>query len=191
MDADNLFDAYSYYRGFTAHYQKRYKRALKRSPDRLKRLEEMSTWCKSRGLDPQYWLYSLFAARNWFYAPRWDQLCSAKNIANYERWKPHDGDRVRVQFTVQREERQWNWWRDVGGTSEALKQKYAARGDYQRCYYATDQTYGYHPRSPVCTSCPLSKPCLQNLQGQVRFDIVALRRGDITLEQARAAQANA
>lgn len=75
--------------------------------------------------------------------------------------------------------------RDISGTTEAYKRRHLMDGDPQLCMERMSvETFGYHPRSLVCARCPLAQACAGRLQASVNFDILALRRGEITAQQA-------
>jgi hypothetical protein len=74
--------------------------------------------------------------------------------------------------------------RDLAATTEALKRRYMMFADPDGCFSDT-RTNGYHPKSVVCAQCPLAARCEQRLRAGAVYDIVALRNGDITAEQAK------
>lgn len=79
-----------------------------------------------------------------------------------------------------------NW--EMSPLSEAIKKRYASIGDAQRCMRETlERTLGFHPKSGTCQSCPLRQQCAEQLQKMIpEFDIVALREGKISPEEAQA-----
>ncbi len=67
-----------------------------------------------------------------------------------------------------------------------LKKRYVMWGNQARCMSEMEtETFGYHPKSEVCQSCQARHQCAAILQSKVGFDIMALRLGSITTEQAR------
>lgn len=166
-------------------------RSLKRSDHRLEALEKMGAWCGDRGIDPRHWLYSLFAARKWVFAPRFDHLISPKHLKKYPLLKRQAGglyDRtMRAEVTATRRDsgRTYDPNRDTSPTIEALKQALAGVDDSQGCMARLRETLGYHPKSRVCAECSRAAECETQLQGRMPFDIVALRNGEISLREAQ------
>lgn len=62
--------------------------------------------------------------------------------------------------------------------------------DPEHCFRNMSFTFGYHPKSEICKVCPIAQKCATVLfQGVIMItngavDVMALRRGDITLEWA-------
>lgn len=197
MNVEELFRDYQLYRKRTANFlalkaRRGYLRDPKLSDERRRALVRMSEWCATQNLDPRWFLYSLFAARRWVAAPRWDQLvprskaterravarCQAMSAA------PLLSERVDEQIASLRPTYDVN--RDLCGTAENRKRVHLSRGDYEGCMAETQTvTYGYHPSSYVCQSCPAREECERRLRGSVGFDIMALRRGELSLDEAK------
>jgi hypothetical protein len=189
MTSVELLDRYNYYRLHTGAFQKSKMRTLKPTPDRLAVLDHMSTWCAKHELDPHLWLYSLFLARHWLFAPPFNQMIPSKKVMKKALSRYHALRAVplftkRVNQEVQQvraqqgREHVWDPNRDLSNASESVKRRYLLEGQFQRCIAETmTRTYGYHPRSLVCARCPVAHDCMVRLQASVRFDIMALRRG--------------
>lgn len=196
QQAQRLFRDYCYYRSYTANIQrikkqKSYLRDPKSTPARLKLMAQMAKWCEDRGFGPSEWLYSLFAVRRWFFCPKLDHshLQSEKHIPKYKQF---------CDYTFY-QQRQMEWKsmsapalstfdpnRDLSHTAENSKRVYLAIGQTDECMSRMNaETFGYHPRSSVCARCPAALACLGQLQQSVNFDVLALRRGEITSEQAK------
>lgn len=151
----------------------------------------LNRWCAERKIDPRRWLYFRFASRHWKYAPPLDQLVPAprsekKALIAYRLLgeTPAFSDRIYSEIQYQRDETgvSWDVNRDISHLAEAIKRRYLATNDWQRCMSRMqDQTYGFHPKSRVCGRCPAASSCAEQLQRGVPFDIVALRRGDVSL----------
>jgi hypothetical protein len=196
--AEQLFSDYDQYRLHTTHYRATLKlkgamRSPKKTPDRLAQLERLIVFCSENDLEPRLYLYSLFKARNWNYAPMWNQLVPGSNATKrkaIERYKtltsiPIYAARLEQEH-IQNSEVPYDPNRDISETTENIKRRYLANYNTDRCMAEMQTvTLGYHPRSIVCARCPVAQECEQRLCASVSFDIVALRRGDISLEQAR------
>lgn len=195
-----LFDLFNYYRSHTANVVARRQKApvrdYKPTKQRLDVLKEMVGWCAQHEVDPRVWMYTLFDARSWGFAPKFDQLVpktkktAKKNLERYanlahlpvlQKYNTEQGyQKAQAAGAV------WDPNRDLNYSAEGLKRRYLNEGDVQRCMSEMETaTYGYHPKSFVCARCPLAQQCEQALQAKVSFDITALRRGEITAEQAR------
>lgn len=191
-----LFDDYRYYRQYTASVQKLkqekpYIREMKATPERLELFADMAEWCRAIGVNPRLWLYSLFVSRKWLYAPKLhaSHLQSQKHIPKY-----HTLEDTGLFAQRQREQEAlanvsnpntFDPNRDLSHSSEEAKRAYLAVGNAQACMAAMDtETFGYHPKSTVCARCPMAQPCQIQLESSVDFDIMALRRGELSSTEA-------
>lgn len=202
MDVERLLSDYNYYRSHTAHLNKlraqgAYVRDLKTTRSRLQALGDMARWCSEHQLDPRLWLYSLFSGRRWLFAPRFDQFVprtpktEKKALARYHALQdvPTYHERAHQEIHQRRvnDGREVDVNRDLTNAAEALKRRYLAEGNPGRCLDEMEgRTYGYHPRSVVCLCCPRQRECADKLCALVGYDVIALRRGEITVGQARA-----
>lgn len=166
-------------------------RSFKETPERLQLFTDMAIWCRTHKIDPRLWIYLLFRARAWTFAPQLlpGHLMSKKMLTRYPGLaeKALTGYRYHIQDAYATEAPFDPNWELSSGT-EMLKSRYQALGDHQRCMRETvDRTMGFHPKSTPCQSCPIRRQCAEQLQKLIpEFDIVALRNGDITVEQAKA-----
>jgi len=195
---ERIFEDYLHYRRNTAHYCQMkerlpYMREPKLNEERRNALQNMIGWCQQNSLDPRWFLYSLFHARKWIAAPRWDQLVPGTNktakkaIARYKALNRAPLFLQRVDAELQAsQENNYDPNRDISTTTENIKRNYLAVYDTDRCIAEMQTTtLGYHPKSLVCARCPVAKKCAEMLQATVPFDILALRRGEITTDQAK------
>jgi hypothetical protein len=199
--AVTLLDDYNDYRFHTASIQAKraagaYIRSLKATPGRLAAFEALGVWCQGRGIDPRRWLHSLFASRHWLFAPPLKHLTSEKHIPRYQAMQgsmPMYRDRVvrEDQQRAENEGRVFHAGRDLSHGVELLKMRYQQLGRPGRCMEAIDETYGYHPQSQICSGCPVAAACEAFLRSRVGYDIQAVRRGDLSLQQAQAERAYA
>ena len=75
--------------------------------------------------------------------------------------------------------------RDISHQAEAIKRRHLADGRPDLCLTDMDEyTFGYHPKSLLCARCPLTQQCIMTLQNKYPFDVVALRNGQINMQQA-------
>ena len=198
MRGRELLDDYDFYRFHTTRAAEMRDRGvpvkcLSATKDRLRALEEMASWCEENGLDSGLWLYSLFR-RSWMrFAPRFDQLIPSKRSMKKQLKRYHElGDvplyrdrcRMRNQARVTAAGENYDPNRDLSSTTEAIKRLYLRDGDLDGCMQ-DERTLGYHPRSNVCAGCSGAQACAAKLLSTVSFDILALRRGEITSTQAQ------
>ena len=190
-----LLADYNYWRSQTWHTRQLRDRGYLRD-HKLKKTAPAFTalgqWCGERNIDPRRWLYFRFAARNWRYAPRLDQLIPSKRteeqtIHKYKLLKstPAFSQRVHEESRFHQEPTgvYWDVNRDISHLAEAVKRRYIATDQLERCMSEMDsRTFGFHPKSRVCQRCPAATECLRRLQAKAPFDIVALRRGDVDLQ---------
>lgn len=191
-----LWDDFLYWTSRTGHYQKRhrenpYLRPMKVTPDRLRIMTAMKQFCEERGIPARQWLYSLFAIRFWMFAPKLSisYLCSEKHIEKFNKFDNYDLYTKRIQDQMDRNyitaTNMFDPNRDLSHTAEDAKRSYLANGLSDVCISKMEsETFGYHPISKVCDSCLDKIKCEQILKSKVRFDIMALRRGEITAEEA-------
>ncbi len=195
MSAEQLLDDYNHYRFQTNNVQKMRtsgKRIGSLGKKNLPTFESLHEWCTTKGIEPRRWLASLFETRRWLFAPPLHQLQSPKHLKRYPNVGAISAYRKRLQ--QERVKRQnvagevFDPNRDTSNGAELLKKRYLDFGHPDQCIAATmTETYGYHPKSEQCARCPLRQQCAQQLQASVPFDIMALRLGNITSEQAKAA----
>jgi len=198
MLPDQLFDDYEYYRLFTANYRQLHRqgcvlKTAKKTKDRLDQLQRLIDFCEENKVDSRRFLHSLFQARYWNFAPRWDQLVPAtektkkKALARYhsETSTPIYSRRIQHNQQNVKPDDTFDPNRDISFMAEMLKRRYLAIMDTARCMGEMQTTLGYHPKSSVCAHCPVTKECESRLQAMVPFDIMALRLGNLTTDQAK------
>lgn len=193
-----LFGDYCHYRRQTAYFQQMqrkrpYQRDLKTSAERDRVLGEMVEFCRARAIPPRQWLYYLFSRRKWLFPPGLDRasLLSQRAVPGYQGWGQFSGFQKRMRETAaivegERMERVFDPNRDLNRSVELLKESLVARGQAGWCRdRILSDTLGYHPRSHTCHRCPEQQLCAEQLCRSVPFDILALRRGEITSAQAK------
>ena len=204
-----LMDDYNFYRAQTHHFQKLkaerpYMRLPKLNAEREKLLGDMVEWCKQNTIEPRHWLYCLYARNRWLFAPKMTPgfLMSKTGLVWYRSRAKTVDDRLYRQRLSQTKAVQ----QSSEGTSpvydpnihiaaevEARKQRHLHRGDAATCmaqaFEGEAQTLGFHPGSKVCAACPLARECADKIRAAFPFDIVALREGKITVQQATLAAA--
>jgi hypothetical protein len=191
-----LLDDYNVYRMQTQHFWNQSQDAsqpwrtkdLKATEARLQLFRDMCSWCAQRNLEPRLWLYILFKSRAWRFPPKCEagSLMSENMIPRYRSAKGLGFFSRRIIATNRPDEAEMpDPNRDLIHVVEALKERYAASGQHQRCMEELIiRTNGYHPKSKVCCACPLLGECAVRTQGSMSFDILGLRYGRITLEEA-------
>lgn len=167
-------------------------RDLKETPTRLKLMARMAKWCEDQGINPREWLYSLFVTRRWRFCPKLERahLQSKKHLPKYQQL--HDFDfyqkRLMEQESVSAPSlKVFDPNRDMSHTAEDAKTAYVRTGQYTECMDGlAAETFGFHPKSPVCARCLAADECRERLIRSVSFDVLALRRGEITSKEAKA-----
>lgn len=169
----SLLSEYNEYRRYTKNFQdlaaKHPMRDYKLNPEREKFLAKLDAWCTEQGLDPRRWIYSRFKAGKWLFAPKFSVLTPSKRnekkaIAYYhsivdsplfaQRTHQHIEQQAVIDGTA--------WSPDVGlnHTVELRKQRYLRLGQAHMCLTnMRTETYGYHPKSNTCVTCPRAHDC--------------------------------
>ena len=196
-EAAKLFLDYNAYRLQTLSIQTRrdrgeYVNSYKLTLDRLNLFLEMAEWCRERQLDPRLWLYVLFRARKWTFPPQLKKshLCSKNMIERYKKVAEKDyldGYRAKLLDEQTETATDFDPNRDLNHSTEGLKKWFLEKHLEQKCMSESFvRTLGFHPKSLHCANCALREPCAKQLIDFVDFDIMALRRGEITAAQAKA-----
>ena len=205
--AELLLEDYNKYRANTHNVQEIRKRQPLRDIGKAKGLpvmEALDNWCLENKLDSRRWLYYQFKRRNWQFAPPLNQLipCGGKPktkkqkqltsqaIARFNLLSdtPLLSESIRQGWQKKKEEEGngYDCNRDITYAAEILKERYLLEGRPDKCLdQMFEVTYGYHPKSKNCMRCPISNHCALVLRSKVVFDIVALRSGQMTLQQAQ------
>lgn len=76
----------------------------------------------------------------------------------------------------------------VNAGHEAMRRDYLVMGKSELCEALIEETGGYHPYSAWCPGCPRAITCSSALNAQEGFDVVALRLGRLTPEEASEAK---
>lgn len=197
IDVRQLFEDYIFFRDQTSYYKSikakhPYVKDMKPTQERLAVLEEMAEWCKEKGIPPRQWLFSLFVVRAWNYAPSLSRphLLSKKQLKRYSNINfDFYSSYIRKLENLKKlasSETGFDPNTDISQTTEQAKQYCLRMGGPEECRKSmlTD-TFGFHPDSSVCRACPDSKACLEELQGHLDFDILALRSGRLTVQEAK------
>lgn len=192
-----LADYVSYWE-LTHHVKQMRREHWVRSPvlttDRCALLEKFELWCGEHELDARRWLAALFYVRRFMYAPTWKHLMSDTPKARefyHRKEMPEYDQKIRRELSDGQQVENPNV--DVIPAAEIRKQSYAESGDPTGCMIDFASTYGWHPRSRVCQQCVIAGACRQQLSSRSTCDLVALREGRITWEEAKRkmAQGNA
>lgn len=198
MDVEILLRDYNLYRSHTQNIQaieaaRNFKmRPLTPTTERINALRAMAVWCVQHGVDPRLWLYTLFQSRAWSFPPPFTNLTPAAHLPRYQKAQ-HLGLFKKVlaidkQKKARAESRDFDPNRDISPVVEARKASFTRMGLFDECMRETPKsTYGYHPKSPVCLECPIRDACAKKLTASMPFDILALRRGELDLQEARQA----
>lgn len=190
-DPLQLLADYNDYLSRTAHWQQLPCKSRRRlNAKNIEAMKAMAKWCEEQGVEPRLWLYSLFASRHWTFAPPFKHLCSVKHLERFKQMHPGTFYANKVQKEsnerVTQNADNFDPNRDLSGTAEQLKRYYLDAGYPATCMAEVTHTLGFHPKSSVCARCPVAEACARALQARVTFDIMALRRGELSAEDARA-----
>ena len=202
VQAEQLLRQYNQWRRRTANFQEhaashamRDLAQTTKTENRVEIFDNLIAWCNSEGIDPERWLYTLFSCRRWRYTPMLNQLIP-KNPKTSKAYKLYfkerettEYDRVartRIEASQEARGQRFDPNRDLSAPAEHLKRQYLADSQPQACMNDMERTFGYHPKSVACARCQLQGVCANKLQSMVSFNILALRRGDITADQAYA-----
>lgn len=190
----SLFEAYQRWWDSTSSVRRRradglYTTTPKATPERYALMAKMAEWCRCRGLDPHLWLFILFRGRRWMYAPklRAGDLLSEKFLAS-GRYEAAVERGALDGYVAERKgpQRAADPNVDLIPRAERMKAVLTQQGDLERCIRELwITTYGWHPGSRWCQSCSVATVCRTRLAAAVNFDIVALREGRITVEEAK------
>jgi hypothetical protein len=202
-----LLDDFNFYRSHTNHYQqlkaeRPYLKLPTMNKARRQLLNEMVAWCRENNLDPRHWLYALFCRGRWLYSPKWipGALMSKSGLE----WYRQKAKRIdlglfhrRLDQTValarmnEGEDRQlYDPLIHTSAEVESRKARYARTHGAEVCMdqmWAPElSTQGWHPQSKVCQVCPIAERCKEALRASyAAVDLVSLRGGSITMQQAR------
>jgi len=194
-----LLSDYNKYRNQTWNIQKaRAAKAFVRdlgSKNGIPAMQKFDAWCVSNGVDPRRYLYFLFKERKFMFAPPWRHLVPSKKIQtkNLEKYAmltatPEFSKIIHSEIHEKREQEgeTFDMNRDLSPLAENMKRIYLADSRPDMCMEQMETyTFGYHPKSVPCARCPIARQCLSKLQAISPFDILALRRGELTLREAQ------
>lgn len=191
----NLWTDYTTYWLQTSNVQKAREsgkpiRPPKLTQERYQLFCQLHDWCELKGVDPRLWLFALFRSRRWMFSPQLlpGHLMSDRFLSGgkYQRVLERGAlDGYRLQKNGVQKGLDPN--KDIIPGAEQRKRIYLQNGQANLCMMmAMSDTYGFHPESKWCRQCPRQVDCQNRLQSLVSFDILALRRGEMTVEQARA-----
>jgi hypothetical protein len=146
-------------------------RALRATEKRLETMAAMQAWCEGHGIDARQWLYFLFNdVRKWMYAPDIKQLSHLTGEKYVERFK---AAAVPLHYTTKMQaeaaerdavyQRVRNPMTDLMQTAENV------------CLSLLRDTYGYHPKSKHCPTCPQAEACKAATCAAWQTDVVAMR----------------
>lgn len=149
-------------------------------------------WCKNVGVtQPLLFMWLRFrilrsGARSRTVHPSLSNMASEALIPRYEALieRQRVEHEMKAGWATQRE-------RELVGVNhghEAMRRNYVVMGKAELCEAQIEETGGYHPFSKWCPACPRAITCAAALNKQEGFDVVALRLGRITPEQASAAK---
>lgn len=197
-----LLADFNYWRELTKHTHDKRQRGdfvaqiaakTTKGEDRLAMFGRMAAWCRESGYEPRYWLYCLFVQRRWLFPVGLNQLvpkdprrairCYQENT-DVSAWARRLREERHNRATS--EGRAFDPNRDTTGTTESLKRRYRALGMVDQCMAKIrEETMGFHPKSEVCTECPLRQACEAATRQLYGFDSTAYRNGQMTDRQAQ------
>lgn len=189
----SLLREFNEYFPYTQFFQERTRQAgvcklYVMTPEREQALLELDEWCRERGFDTRFWIYSRFRITNWRFPPKFSALIPSKRnqkkaIAYYQKIQAETSP-LFSQVTHQRIEQQASYdgrlWQPLvalNRTVELRKARYLRLGQAHVCLSnVQSETYGYHPGSQACLACPRAWDCAMELKRLYpTFDLVAER----------------
>lgn len=205
VQVQEILDTYNYFRAHTTHVHELRDQGkkvndvvlrTKRGEDRTPYFQGFLDFCKEQNVDPRMWMYMLFKIRGWKAAPKFTQLVPKSKKTLQKNLNTYANLSDIPLFQKMRDERNhresvesgndWDKNRDIGISTEAVKRRYLNDGDSERCIEEMDErTYGFHPQSLVCARCPLTTQCASIFERKFGPHIAALRRGELTVKQAK------
>lgn len=168
--------------------QRPYLHDYKANQDRLRLMGQLEVWCRARAIEPKAWLWYLFDRRRWSYPPKLTakELLADARCGDFRTW---DFTGYRAYCHEQPEgvfAPLYDPNRDVTPAVEMDKARWLREGAPEQCLSRIwSETLGYHPYSRVCALCALAAQCAHALQAGLPFDVLALRRGEISSDTAR------
>lgn len=145
-------------------------------------------WCKAEGVEqPLLFMWLRFrvvrAGRKHASArPSLQNMASPALLKKYfaivERQQFECG--MKKQFDTQHERSLVS----VASGNEAVRRDYVVSGRTDLCEVQQNLSGGYHPFSKWCPACPHAVSCAQRLNEREGFDVVSLRLGRMTVEEA-------
>lgn len=189
---EKLFDDYTIYRELTQFVWNLRENVgakntrPKRTDEKLAILSTMVAWCREQGVEPRLWLFSLFSGRSWKYPPKLEagHLCSKNMLEKYAKTRGLGFFRKRVMASRD-DDLTVDPNKDLIPGVEGRKSGYLLSGQASRCREETMlNTLGYHPKSETCLQCPEAHRCAIDLAGRMPFDILALRDGRLSADDA-------
>ncbi len=156
--ARQALDAYNWCgRRTSAHREKPI--SLKPSIKNVERFWSLVLFCHSLDVKPLAWIYGQHAVRQWRWNVKVDDLFSESFVARYrdlEGINLEGGSMIRIYLGSRRGPVPG---RDLIPSAEQVKALYQQTGRSELCWSSGDVTFGFHPLSVVCPSCPLVDAC--------------------------------
>lgn len=162
----------------------------KMTPNNHALLASMVLWCRSRGVEPRLWLFFQFKVRGWRFPPKFDEGClmSEKMLTKFWGMRTSGLGFFKKRMAVSKAEAEadaaFDPNRDTTPSVESVKQNFLTVGNPSGCMQDVMRTLGFHPKSSVCSGCPIRNQCAVELEAMVPFPILALRAGRITAAEA-------
>jgi len=181
ITSEQLFRDYCYYRDETISIKKLIAsgtplRPMKFTKEREDLFNHLIDWCNDRNIPVRQWLYTLFAIRRWMFSPRLKvgHLCSKNHVPKF--YKVNDYKFYDKYVNMVEKPNKFDPNIDITATTESRKKELLLRGGGQLCMaFMEKETFGYHPKSTVCSSCSDRFICYDLLMKKVGFDILKLR----------------
>lgn len=127
--------------------------------DVLEMFGAIANFAMAHKLDPSVWIYSVFAQTGFRRAPGWKEFFSEKRTKHAEKLNARDHTLIATAKITHTPAEGFMPFRDLSLGAEAAKKSFLVRGRADLCMLAVDVTFGFHPGSDVCSSCPSREPC--------------------------------
>ena len=127
----------------------------------LQLFDAIGVFARKHKLDPATWVYSVFAQAGFKRCPSWENFFNLKRTRNVKNLFPRDYTLIATRKITEGAKRANGFvpFRDLSIGAESAKRQYLERSRADLCMLAVDLTFGFHPESTHCASCPSRDPC--------------------------------
>lgn len=168
---------------------------LQPSKNIYKNLMLIHSFFELNGIEDFYlYFYCLFDSTNWTICWYLKQATHPKCLDIYVNNKVRCNGIIKDEESRARKEKEGNAnsiWVATFDFTERKKEMYVNSGQAAVCFNNINETLGYHPKSPVCLSCPCNVACAAKIQevfqnvSQSKLDILQIRGNIMSVTEAQ------